>query len=150
MFEKKRLGMDGEPHMDNATAAVRLPSDRNFGIAFTIFLSIFGIVAALKSWGWLPCAAALIGSAIIGGITLTAPSKLAALNRRWFYAGELMGKIVSTVVLGLFFFGILTPIALITRLFGRDELRLRSRVVTTYWILRDPSGSMAESFRNQF
>jgi len=135
--------------MDNAIAA-RLPSDRKFGVAFAIFLSLVGILAALKNWGWMPSMAALIGSVFIGAITLTVPSKLASLNRGWFYVGELMGKVVSPVVLGLIFFGLLTPISLVTRLFGRDELRLRSRAAGSYWIRRDPSGSMVDSFRNQF
>ena len=132
------------------TTELRLPSDRKFGIAFTIFLSVVAVYAVLRNWGWLSCVAALIGSAIIGAITLTAPTKLAPLNRGWFYVGQTMGKIVSPVVLGLIFFGFLTPIALIGRLFGRDELKLKSRGATSYWIRRDPSESMAESFRNQF
>ena len=128
----------------------RLPSDRKFGIAFTIFLSVIAILAAFKNWGWMSCAAALIGSAITAAITLTEPSRLRALNKGWFYVGEVMGRIVSPVVLGLIFFGLLTPIALVTRLFGRDELRLRSRAATTHWVRRGPSGSTADSFRNQF
>ena len=135
--------------MDAVTAA-HLSSDRKFGVAFATFLSFVAILAALKNWGWMPCVAALTGSALIGAITLTVPSKLAALNRSWFYAGEVMGKIVSPVVLGVIFFGLLTPIALVSRLFGRDELQLRSRAAGSYWIRRDPSGSMVDSFRNQF
>jgi Saxitoxin biosynthesis operon protein SxtJ len=135
--------------MDNATTA-RLPSDRKFGITFTILLSILAAFAAVNNLGWMACGAALIGSAIIGAITLTVPSKLRTLNEGWFYVGELMGKIVSPVVLGLIFFGLLTPISLATRLFGRDELRLRSRAAGSYWIRRDTTGSTGDSFRNQF
>ena len=65
--------------MDNATAA-RLPSDRKFGVAVAIFLSFVGILAPLKHWGWMSCVVALIGSAIVAAITVTVPSKLAALN----------------------------------------------------------------------
>jgi len=53
--------------------------------------------------------AALTGSAIVGAITLAAPSALAPLNKGWFYVGETMGKIVTPVVLGVVFFGLLTP-----------------------------------------
>jgi hypothetical protein len=141
--------MDERTHMDNTTAA-RLPSDRKFGIGFALFLSIIGISAALKHWGWMTSTAALIGSVIIGAIALTVPTKLAILNRGWFYLGAAMGKTVSSVVLGVIFFGILTPIAIITRLFGRDELRLGSCATGSYWIRRDASDSMAESFRDQF
>ena len=61
-----------------------------------------------------------------------------------------MGKVVSPIVLGLIFFGMLTPVGIIGRLLGRDELRLKKAPVTSYWIDRDPPGPAPDSFKNQF
>lgn len=135
--------------MSNA-AKSRLPSDRKFGLTFTILLAAVGAWAAFRNWGWAWCVTGLIASGAAGVITFTAPTMLSPLNRGWFYAGETMGKLVSPVVLAVIFFGVLTPIAIVTRLFGRDELRLRRRMDATYWIRREPPGAMAESFKNQF
>jgi len=135
--------------MNHATAT-RLPSERKFGATFSIALAVVGIYAAFRSWTWVSCAAALAGSTIVCAITIMAPSALAPLNKGWFYVGETMGKVVSPVVLGIIFFGLLTPIAIVARLFGRDELKLRNRGGTTYWVRRDALGPRTESFRNQF
>lgn len=45
--------------------------------------------------------------------------------RAWMRVGEHMGAVVSWVLLSIFFYLILTPIALIHRLFVRDPLELR-------------------------
>ena len=44
-----------------------------------------------------------------------------------------------------------TPVALVGRWRGRDELRLRRRAgATSHWIDREHPGPQPESFRNQF
>ena len=63
--------------------------------------------------------------------------------------GLLIGMIVSPIVLGIIFFFIFTPIALVTRVFGRDELRLRMTNEGSYWIKRTVT-TRSESFKNQF
>jgi hypothetical protein len=57
---------------------------------------------------------------------------------------------VTPIVLALTFFGLITPIAIITRLFGRDVLRNKHRVVPSYWIERYPAFSASDSFKRQY
>ena len=83
-------------------------------------------------------------------MTLAAPRLLAPFNLAWFKLGLLMGKVVSPIVLGIIFFVLLTPVAVIGRLFGRDELRLKRKAVQSYWIERVPPGPDGDSFKNQF
>ena len=64
--------------------------------------------------------------------------------------GLALGKIVSPIVLGIIFFGLITPIALIARLLGRDELKLKRPKKSTYWSKPISSNSDADSFKNQF
>lgn len=47
--------------------------------------------------------------------------------------GELIGSIVNPVVIGIIFYLLLSPLALITRLFGRDELKLKDHKELSYW-----------------
>ena len=61
-----------------------------------------------------------------------------------------MGKVVSPIVLGILFFIVISPVAIVTRLFGRDVLLLRKRNVNSYWIERNPPGPQPESFKEQF
>jgi hypothetical protein len=48
------------------------------------------------------------------------------------------------------YFALLTPVAVVGRLLGRDVLRMRHRSVDSYWIDRDPPGPAPGSFRNQY
>jgi hypothetical protein len=39
---------------------------------------------------------------------------------------------------------------LVTRLFGRDELKMKKRSVDSYWVDRSPPGPPSDSFKNQY
>jgi hypothetical protein len=126
-----------------------LPSERRFGRTITgafAFLGLYGIFAHRSR---ITCAVCLLLSVVCGVITYAQPKALAPLNKAWFHLGDRMGKIVSPIVLAIIFFGILTPIAIVAKLFGRDPLRLKPGARQSYWIKRD-SQSSATSFKNQF
>jgi hypothetical protein len=126
-----------------------LPSNQKFG---WFFAAVFALGGAYCIWKNYPqrAIALFVLAAVFAALTLIAPKALAPLNRLWFGLGLLLGRIVSPIVLGLIFFVMITPVALVTRIFGRDELRLKKRQVTSYWINREPNGPAPESFKNQF
>ena len=128
----------------------QLPSERRFGLLFTVVFALVGIYAHFKGWQqtYVISLAGLSGLIVL--ITIAAPKLLAPFNRLWFQLGQLMGRIVSPIVLGAIFFLILTPVAVVTRLFGRDELRLKRKAVNSYWVERKSENSTAESFKNQY
>jgi len=127
---------------------IELPSNRKFGFFFTF---IFAVVAAyfyysaIVSWTYMFVATALLFLLI----TLIKSDALLPLNKLWMRFGILLGMIVSPIVLGIIFFGILTPIAMLMRLSGRDELRLKYTQKASYWISRSEL-IKSESFKNQF
>jgi hypothetical protein len=132
------------------SSSPKLPSERRFGLTFTIALAglaIYGVIRHRNPTVSLVCTAASVAFATL---TLIAPRTLAPLNKLWFYFGELLGKIVSPVVLGIIFFGILAPLSALLRLLGRDELQLKRRAGNSYWIDHTPPASFADSFKNQF
>ena len=113
---------------------IELPSNRKFGFFFTFIFAVlatyfFYIESTVFLYGFA------ITSVLFFTITLVHAESLSRLNRLWMAFGLLLGKIVSPVVMGIIFFGLFTPISLLMRLFGRDELRLklykRKRVRTT-------------------
>jgi hypothetical protein len=83
-------------------------------------------------------------------ISLIKPDILLPLNKIWMRFGFLLGSIISPIVLGVLFFLMFTPIAVIMRLFSRDELILKKKDVKSYWKLRDTSKLDKNSFNNQF
>jgi len=79
------------------------------------------------------------------------PDLLAPFNQAWALLGAAINRIVSPIVLAILFFALFTPLALLLRAFGRDELRLRGAPgKASYWRLREPPGPEPASFRRQF
>ncbi len=131
-------------------SAPKLPSERRFGALFTLVFAALGAWGRYKGWDPSSTDAWFAAAAVVALVTLAAPRMLAPFNRGWFKLGLLMGRVVSPIVLGIIFFVLLTPVAVVGRLFGRDELRLKRKAVQSYWIDREPPGPAGDSFKNQF
>jgi hypothetical protein len=127
----------------------KLPSNNKFGWFFSAVFAIIAIYSyhqQLKTFA----SAATIVFFIFVAVTFFAPQLLTQLNRLWYALGNLLGKVISPLVLGAIFFGLISPIALITRLFGRDELKIKKSFLKSYWVNRLPPGPPSNSFKNQF
>lgn len=71
---------------------------------------------------------------------LAAPRALRPVYRAWMALAFGLGLVVTTVLLTLFYYLVVTPIALVARLCGQDFLALRlDRQAASYWRLRDRS-----------
>lgn len=83
-------------------------------------------------------------------LSLIRPVFLSPLSKIWYLFGYTLGRVFSPIILGIIFFGLITPIAILTRIFGRDELRLKRRSVNSYWIKRESGALISDSFKNQY
>lgn len=128
---------------------VATPSERSFGLTFAV---VFALLAAWFFWrrGLTPLPAMLAGgsAAFLAG-ALTMPQLLRPLNVAWFRFGMLLHAVVNPLILGMLYFLVITPTALIMRLGGKDFLGLR-RTGPSYWIPRDRTEAEAGSMTNQF
>jgi ABC-type uncharacterized transport system permease subunit len=132
------------------TGGAVLPSERKFGVLFTLVFAVLTAYLAWKAWSQVAIGVGAVLAAGFAVATLVRPAVLAPLNRAWFALGVLLGRIISPIVLGAMFFLLITPIGLIARAFGRDELRLKPQDVNSYWRERSDPVAAAESFKNQF
>ena len=55
------------------------------------------------------------------------------MKKLLIYSGDYIGKIVNPIILGFIFYILLTPITIVTKFFGRDELNLQFHTRQTYW-----------------
>ena len=127
---------------------IELPSNRKFGFFFTLvfaFAATYFYYAANVVWTYVFIAAALV----FLFVTLIKSDALLPLNKLWMRFGLLLGMIVSPIVLGVIFFGLSTPIAILMRLSGRDELRLKYAQKASHWISREEP-IKSDSFKHQF
>jgi len=129
-------------------SVIELPSNRKFGFFFTFVFAVAAVYfyyTANVSWAYAFIAAA----SIFLLVTRLKSDALLPLNKLWMRLGLLLGLIVSPIVLGIIFFGLVTPIAMLMRLSGRDELRLNFTNKASHWISRsEPIKS--ESFKRQY
>lgn len=121
-------------------------SDRQFGMLFSL---LFLVVALLPlRAGGTPHYGSLLAGILIGTIALWRPSLLAWPNRIWLQFGRVLHRIVSPVVLALFYFVLFTPYAVVIRLFRKDVLKLgREPERGSYWQQRtEPPESLQRQF----
>ena len=86
----------------------------------------------------------------LGGLALMRPALLMPVERLWMRLGEAMGKVMQPIVLGAIYFLLITPVALVGRLFGRDPLRMRRQTRASYWIEREVKTIDPDSFKHPY
>ena len=124
---------------------IKLPTNRNFGIVFSIVFLIIALWPLLKQQDlrlW-----SLSISVIFFVLGLLNSKLLLPLNKIWFKFGIFLGSIIAPVVMGIVFFLVVTPTGLIMKLLRKDLLNLKKNKKETYWLDKDNSNS---SLKNQF
>jgi hypothetical protein len=139
----------GAHEFQSRDEVVKVSSDRNFGLIFAGLFALIGSLSlyhASSRWHyWFLLAIALTV------VALAAPSALAPTNRLWSKFGLLLHRVVSPVMLAIMFYGFLTPIGFLMRTTGKDPMRQKLEPATkSYWIVRDPPGPTAGTFRNLY
>lgn len=124
-------------------------SPRGFGMVFAVVFAVIGL------WPLMDGEGARVWALAVGGVflalALMRPALLSPLNRLWLGLGAVLHRIVNPLIMGLMFFAVITPTALILKLMGKDLLRRRfAPDEKSYWIPRQPPGPEPQSMRNQF
>ena len=130
----------------NKNSDLKIGSNKSFGIVFFIVFLIVGLYPLvnneeLRIWSLIISLFFLILGSINSKI-------LTPLNKIWFKFGILLGRIVSPVIMGVIFFFVVTPIALIMRIIGKDLLNLKfNKKDKSYWIEKvGPKSKMKNQF----
>lgn len=90
---------------------------RDTGLAFTLLCLI--VVYVWQAYRLVPVAMALLI------LTMVWPRVFQPLAGLWFGLAHLLGTVMSTLILSILFFGLVTPVGLIRRAWGADALQLR-------------------------
>ena len=124
---------------------IEISSNRSFGIIFFIVFLLITIYPLIKNeelriWS-------LIIAIIFLILGLLNSKILTPLNKLWFKFGLFLSKIVSPMIMGVIFFLVVTPIAFIIRIIGKDLLNLKFNKNKTYWIEKTgPKSKMKNQF----
>ena len=128
---------------------INLPSNRKFGLTFTVIFIILAIYFYFYQNNVLASIILTIGI-LFFLLTFLNESSLLPLNKLWMKFGFLLGKIMSPIIIALIFFGLFTPISILMFIFGRDELKLKNKKTKTNWILREDVIDKNIFFKQQF
>ena len=125
--------------------SIKIGSNRSFGIVFSVVFLLISLYPLtndenLRLWS-------LIISIIFFFLGILNSNLLKPLNKLWFKVGLILGKIITPLVMGIIFFFVVTPIAILMRLFRKDLLNLKFNKNNSYWIKKSgPKSKMKNQF----
>ncbi len=134
-------------------SAKREPSSRDLTILALLFLLLGTAVGGYQLW-WKGTTAGWYW--IIGGAALCLFRLIGPLFREiysfWLAFSVILGYFVSRILLTIIFFIVITPMALISRVLGKDPMeRKLDRKAVSYWTRREPEEeSTIERYEKQF
>ncbi len=124
---------------------IQIGSNKSFGLVFFIFFLIIGIYPLINDNDIRFWSLAL--SLIFFCLGMLNSKLLTPLNLAWFKLGLLLGKVISPIIMGIIFFIVVTPIAILMKLFKKDLLNLFFNESSTYWIKKTgPKSKMKNQF----
>ncbi len=124
---------------------IKIGSNRSFGLVFFlvfIIISIYPLINKQDIRIW-----SLIISFVFLSLGILDSRILSPLNKIWFKFGIFLGKITSPLIMGIIFFLVVTPIALVMKIFKKDLLNFKFSNDKSYWIKKSESYS---NMKNQF
>ena len=124
---------------------IKISSNKSFGIVFFIVFLIVSIYPIFNSGDlrvW-----SLIISITFLVLGLLNSFILSPLNKLWIKFGIFLGGIVSPIVMGIVFFGVVTPTSIIMKIFQKNLLGLKKDNKKTYWIEKS---LIKSKMKNQF
>jgi hypothetical protein len=138
-FGDIREGLQGLPRDDRSL--------RRFGITMAVVLAALGIASLIIGRHTLRGGALLMVAVAFLLPALLKPQSLMGVRSAWMALALGIGWWVSRLLLLLSFVLLVTPLALIMRLVGRDPMaRKWDPEATTYWIERPPTEHRPESY----
>ena len=122
---------------------------RKFGIIAFVF---FGCLCALALWRQKPFAFYFFGVlSLLGMGFILLPSLLRPVYDAWLRIAHLIGRTVTIIMLTLAYYLVITPSALIKRIFGGRPLPTRpDRELPSYWVARPEPAQPKEQFIKRF
>lgn len=95
---------------------------REFGLLTGIIIALlFGLILPLL-WGHNLPLVPWILSIVLGSLALLIPKALSPIYQVWMRIAQVLAWVNSRVILGIIFFVLVTPMALIMKLLKRDPL----------------------------
>jgi multisubunit Na+/H+ antiporter MnhG subunit len=122
---------------------------REFGLVVGGVLVLFGAFAMWRGKGFYPHLYAVGSVLVIFGAA--APGLLKPVQKAWMALAIIIGFFMSRLLLTLLFYGVMTPIGLAMKLFGKDTLDERiEKGKASYWQELPTGRKVKEHYERQY
>jgi hypothetical protein len=122
---------------------------RKFGLVALVF---FGALFGLAVWRDRTVPTVLFGLlGFLGLLFLAIPGPMRPVHAGWLKVAHAIGRTITTIMLTLAYYLVMTPSAWLKRLFGGKPLPGKPDPdATTYWVTRDEPVQPRERFFKRF
>ncbi|MBU6482661.1 MAG: sxtJ [Nitrospirae bacterium] len=121
---------------------------RQFGLMVGVVFLLIGLwpfvwrQEAVRIWAVVP-------GSLLAVAGLVVPSLLKQVYQGWMWVGHVMGWVNTRIILGVLFYGVVTPMGVVMKLTGRDPMRRGYEPdAQTYRVIRQPRP--ASHMKNMF
>ena len=121
---------------------------RSFGVTIGTILLVIGGFLFFKENEYYQIFIYISGAFI--GFGLLAPIILKPIYMAWMFFAVILGWIMTRIILSVLFYLVITPIGLISRLFGKNFLELKKSNQDSYWNHRIRDLELNQDFEKQF
>ncbi|MHC4425147.1 MAG: SxtJ family membrane protein [Planctomycetota bacterium] len=121
---------------------------RMFGLLLAVFFGLTGAVVLWRAGSWRIATVCWTTATLLAIVYYCVPSVKRPMYMVWMAVMYPIGWIITHVLLALVYYGWITPIGLLIRLFGYDPMRRRlDRTAKSNWIRRKPIKNVDRYFR---
>ena len=121
---------------------------KNFGLTIGIILSLFGLFLFYKQIDYFIYFVG-VGLTFLS-LGLIAPKILKPIYKVWMTFAVIIGWIMTRLILSILFYSVITGIAILTRIIGKDFLNLKVNNRESYWNNRDSDHELNQDYEKQF
>jgi len=104
--------------MEFSKTKMNKEQSKDTGMAMALLLLIVFLKTRRNGW--------LYAAIVVQIVDMVVPQIFAPVAVIWFGFSHVLGTVMSRILLSILFFGLVTPVGVLRRLFGKDSLRLRA------------------------
>ncbi|MBF0570139.1 MAG: hypothetical protein HQL18_05145 [Candidatus Omnitrophica bacterium] len=122
-----------------------------FGYGLGVIAAVFALLGTRRHGFGLPQKVELACAVLFVLVTAIRWEALKPGYKGWMKVAHLIGGVISTLILGVVFFLVFTPVGLLFRIIGKDHLERKiDKAASSYWHRRSRKESPREKYLNQF
>ena len=121
---------------------------RKFGLTVGSAFIVFCLLFWWRRHVYVASVLGLLGGGLIfWGLIL--PTRMGAILRMWMGLAHAISRVTTPIFMGIVYFGLITPIGFLIRLFGKNPLKRHGKN-GSFWVPRPSAEEHARGMERQF